>query len=137
MVFVKYFRNQLSMDLYSEIILDHYKNPANKGRLENPSSFAEEDNPLCGDRIRVELQFADGKVSKIAFDGEGCAISQAAVSMLSEKLIGMTANEIKAMDNQEIYDMLGVEISPGRVKCALLGLVTAKKAAILSQNKDD
>lgn len=124
------------MDLYSEIILDHYKNPANKGKLDDPTISAEEDNPLCGDRIKLELKVEDGKVTQIAFDGEGCAISQAAVSMLTEKLIGMTPEEIKAMENQEIYDMLGVEISPGRVKCALLGLVTAKKAAILSQQND-
>ena len=121
------------MDLYSEIILDHYKNPSNKGQLDAPTSEAEEDNPLCGDRIKVQLKITDGKVTKVAFDGEGCAISQAAMSMLSEKLIGMTPAEIKAMENQEIYDMLGVEISPGRVKCALLGLVTSKKAAILSK----
>lgn len=124
------------MDLYSEIILDHYKNPSNKGRLKYPTSSAEEDNPLCGDRIEVQLKIQDGKVAEIAFDGEGCAISQAAISMLSEKLIGMTPEQIKKIDNQEIYDMLGVSISPGRVKCALLGLATAKKAAILSEQND-
>ncbi len=123
------------MDLYSEIILDHYKNPHNYGKLDNPTISATEDNPLCGDDIQIDLKVENDKVTEVGFSGEGCAISQASTSMLSDKLIGMTLDEIKNFPNEEIYKMLGVQISPGRVKCALLGLVTAKKAAILSQIK--
>ena len=120
------------MDLYSEIILDYFKNPVNKGTIEDPSGSANEYNPQCGDKIRVDLLLdKKGRVAKATFSGEGCAISQAATSMLTEKLIGKTPAQIKKIDNEEIYKMLNIPISPGRVKCALLGLVTAKKAAIL------
>lgn len=105
----------------------------NKGTIANPDGTCTEHNPLCGDKIRVDLLInKKGKVSEAKFSGEGCAISQAATSMLTEKLIGKTPSQIKKMDNEEIYKMLNIPISPGRVKCALLGLVTAKKAAILS-----
>jgi len=125
------------MDLYSEIILDYFKNPRNKGPLEDATSSATELNPLCGDKITVHLKAnKEGKIEKISYEGEGCAISQAAISMLTEILAGKTIQETKEIDNQVVYDMLGVQISPGRVKCALLGLVTAKKAAILNQYKD-
>ena len=119
------------MELYSEIILDYFKNPVNKGTIAKPDGTSTEHNPLCGDKIRVDLLLDKGKVSEAKFSGEGCAISQAATSMLTEKLIGKTPAQIKKMDNEEIYKMLNIPISPGRVKCALLGLVTAKKAAIL------
>lgn len=120
------------MDLYSEIILDYFKHPRNKGDLSNPDAQAEEYNPLCGDKIKIALKLKDNKVEKAMYDGQGCAISQAAASMLTEKIIGKTLEEIKNLPNEEIYEMLGVEISAARVKCALLGLVTAKKAAILA-----
>ncbi|MCX6735444.1 MAG: iron-sulfur cluster assembly scaffold protein [Candidatus Peregrinibacteria bacterium] len=121
------------MELYSEIILDYFKNPVNKGIITEPSGTCTEHNPLCGDKIRVDLVLdKKGNVSEAKFSGEGCAISQAATSMLTEKLIGKTPAQIKKIDNEEIYKMLNIPISPGRVKCALLGLVTAKKAAILA-----
>lgn len=123
------------MDIYSEIILDYFKHPHNKGIIKNATSTANEDNPLCGDKIRIDLLFdKKNKVKKATFTGEGCAISQASASMLTEKLIGKTKEKIKNMKNEEIYEMLNIPISPGRVKCALLGLVTAKKAAILAKN---
>lgn len=123
------------MDLYSEIILDYFKNPVNKGTLAHPSGTANEYNPLCGDKIRIDLLLdKKGRVIEAKFSGEGCAISQAATSMLTEKLIGKTPSQIKKIDNEEIYKMLNIPISPGRVKCALLGLVTAKKAAILCKS---
>lgn len=115
------------MDLYSEIILDHYKNPQNYGKLKNPDASATGDNPLCGDKIRIDFIFKNEKVKKVAFSGEGCAISQAATSMLTEKLIGKTKKQIEKISNEDIYKMLGIKISPGRVKCALLGLTTIKK----------
>lgn len=123
------------MDLYSEIILDHFKNPHNKERLKNPSGSAEEHNTSCGDKIQLDLEIdQDGKIIKVGWDGEGCAISQAAASMLSDELIGKNVEKVKDISNDFIFDLLKVEISPGRAKCALLGLVTAKKAAILSKN---
>lgn len=124
------------MDLYTEIILDHYKNPQRHGTLEYPTARVMEYNPLCGDKIQIDLKVGkDGKVEDIVFSGTGCAISQAATSMLMEELLGKTLKEIKKMQNEIIYDMLKVTISPGRVKCALLGLVAAKKAAILAEAK--
>ena len=124
------------MELYSEIILDYYKNPRNKEALSNPTTQAKELNPLCGDKIEFFIiTDKDNKIEKATYQGEGCAISQAATSMLTDHLKGKTLEELEKMDNQEIYDMLGVQISPGRVKCALLGLVAAKKASLLLKHK--
>lgn len=118
------------MDLYSEIILDYYKNPRNKGKLPDAQGHAIEYNPSCGDVIEVFINFDEsGKAKQVNFDGHGCAISQAATSMLTEELIGKSKEEIEKITNQNVYDMLGVPISSGRVKCALLGLVCAKRAA--------
>lgn len=117
------------MDLYSEIILDYYKNPRNKGKQQTPDAHTVEHNPSCGDIIEIFLTFDEqGKVTNATFDGQGCAISQAATSMLTEELIGKTKQEILALDNNFIYDMLGVPVSAGRIKCALLGLVATKNA---------
>lgn len=123
------------MDLYSEIILDYYKNPRNKEQIADATTKAEELNPLCGDKVEFFLKLnSEGKIEKATFLGEGCAISQAATSMLTDHLLGKSLEEVEKMENQEIYDMLGVEISPGRVKCAVLGLVAAKKAALLHKH---
>ncbi len=116
------------MDLYSEIILDYYKHPKNKGDIDNPSYTATEHNPLCGDKIKIDLLIEENTVKKAMFNGEGCAISQAAVSMLTEQLIGKSLEEVKEISNEDIYKMLGVEISPGRVKCALLGIVAVRNS---------
>ncbi len=123
------------MDLYSEIILDYYKHPRNKEEIPNATTKAKELNPLCGDKVEVFLKLnTQGIIEKATFLGEGCAISQAATSMLTDHLLGKSLEEVEKMENQEIYDMLGVEISPGRVKCAILGLVAAKKAALLHKH---
>ncbi len=119
------------MDLYSENILFHYKHPEHYGTLENPTVSVMEYNPLCGDRIQLDIKAEDGKIIDIGFSGSGCAISQAASSMLTEKILGKTWQEIQEMTNEKVFEMLGVPISPARVKCALLALVAAKKAAIL------
>lgn len=116
------------MNLYSEIILDHFKNPKNKGHIPNPSAKAEEYNALCGDKLKISLKIAKGKVTEAKFDGEGCAISQASADMLTGKLIGLTKNQINKLTPKDIYKLLGIEISPGRTKCALLSLETTKKA---------
>ena len=116
------------MDLYAENILDHYRNPQNFGELESATVFAEESNPLCGDKLRFGLRIGDGKVEDIGFTGEGCAISLASSSLLTEKIMGKSLAEIGGLKNEDIYEMLGVEISAARVKCALLGFVCLKKA---------
>lgn len=118
------------MDLYSEIILDYYKHPRNKGPIKSTENKATELNPLCGDKVTIYLKFdKNNKIQKATFEGEGCAISQAATSMLTEILSGKTLEELNKMNQENIFKLLGFKISPGRIKCALLGLETAKKAA--------
>ena len=108
------------MDLYAENIIEHSKNPHNRGRLENPDLVVKEDNPLCGDEILLEMKLKDGKVFEIAFSGNGCAISQAAASMLTDELKGKTLKEAGLITKDEMVKMVGVPLSPSRVKCALL-----------------
>lgn len=115
----------MSDDLYRELILDHYKNPRNHGELEPCDAHAEGQNPLCGDEIAVFVNFgADDRIDAIRFNGRGCAISQAAASMLTELVEGKTAAEAAAMPREELLDELGVPLqrNPARLKCALLGL---------------
>ncbi|MBI4232630.1 SUF system NifU family Fe-S cluster assembly protein [Candidatus Peregrinibacteria bacterium] len=122
----------MSDELYTEIILDYFKNPRNKGEVSDATVSATEHNPLCGDKIRLDLKInpQTNKITEAKFSGEGCAISQATTSMLTEQLIGKTGEEIAKISNEEIFKMLGIQISPGRIKCALLGLITAKKAIL-------
>jgi nitrogen fixation NifU-like protein len=116
-------------DLYREVILDHYRNPRNKGELEHPSHTFQDDNPLCGDRIRIDLMVNDQDViEQVRFNGEGCAISMASASMLSEMLVGKTVEQAKEMGKQDILDALGIELGPVRLKCALLSLKVLKGA---------
>ena len=117
-------------DMYREIILDHYHNPRNK-KLVNPADIEyEEDNPVCGDHIHLTLQLDENKVVKsVGWEGDGCAISQASASMLYETLVGKTLDEIRAIDKDEIMEMLGISLSPVRVKCALLSLKVLKAGA--------
>lgn len=115
--------------LYREAILDHYKHPRYKGHLEAPDFQYHDHNPFCGDEITVELKVKDGIVVDAAFDGHGCAISQATASMLMEEIIGMPVEEIKKMDKEYILELLGIEIGPVRLKCALLPLKVLKAGA--------
>jgi nitrogen fixation NifU-like protein len=118
------------MDIYGEIILDHFKNPRQAGLLKNSDLQAEDFNPLCGDKVKVSLKVDPaGKISKFGFEGDGCAISVASESLLGEKIIGLNLNEVTGMENEEVLKMLGIPISPGRVKCAVLGFSCIKKAA--------
>ncbi|MSP12446.1 MAG: SUF system NifU family Fe-S cluster assembly protein [Chloroflexi bacterium] len=113
-------------DLYRENILDHFRNPRNFGTLEHPDFSHEEHNPLCGDKLRIDLQVDDDRVTAVRFSGKGCAISQASASMLTEMVEGKTLEEVKSIDKQDILDALGIPISYVRIKCALLGLKTLK-----------
>lgn len=110
-------------DMYRELILDHAKHQRNRGLLDPASIDHEEHNPLCGDRLRLTLQVDENNVIKaVGWDGEGCAISQAAASMLGERVLGLTLDEVKAIDKQEVLDMIGIPLTMNRVKCALLSL---------------
>ena len=114
-------------DFYRENILDHYRSPRNKGQLEDPTHTHEEDNPLCGDVIRIDLHVNDQDViDEVRFDGQGCAIRQASASMLTEMIEGKTLEEAKELSKADILEALGIEIGPVRLKCALLSLKVLK-----------
>jgi nitrogen fixation NifU-like protein len=118
-------------DFYKEYILDHYRNPRNFGHLENPTASAEDLNPLCGDKISMELSVgADGKIDDVRFSGKGCAISQASASMLTESIKGKTLEEVAQLSHDVVLENVGIGISPTRMKCAMLGLKVAKSAAL-------
>lgn len=116
-------------DLYRENILDHYRHPRNYGTIEDADISYEDTNPLCGDRVRIDLRVEDGKIADIKFSGRGCAISQASASILTEMVEGADLDEVRRLSAQDILDELGVPISPARVKCALLGLKVLKSGA--------
>ncbi len=116
-------------DMYRDYILDHYKNPRNAGDLPRATHSYHDTNPLCGDEITMYLDVADGRIADIRFEGKGCAISQASASMLTEDVKGKTLDEVRAYDKQQVFDNLGITLSPARVKCALLGLKALKGAA--------
>ena len=108
--------------LYAEDILDHYKHPRNYGQLDHPDIHVEANNPLCGDRLAMDLKVKDGVVEDVAFSGQGCAISQASASMLTEEILGKPLEELAGTTRDDILDMLGVEVSYARMKCATLSL---------------
>lgn len=111
----------MSMD-YREYILEHYRNPRNYGKLDKPDVHAEDANPLCGDQLGMDLTVAGDLVTEVRFQGRGCAISQAAASMLSEMIEGKTVAEVRALGKEDVLEALGVPISPARTKCAFLSL---------------
>jgi nitrogen fixation protein NifU and related proteins len=116
--------------LYREVILDHYKNPRGHGVIEDPDAEAEGQNPLCGDEVSIYVAFGeDGEtIDDVKFSGRGCAISQAATSMLMEMTKGRTAAEVATLDKDELLAEIGVPLTPVRLKCAMLGLTTLKVA---------
>ena len=118
-------------DFYREEILEHYARPHNYGRLENPDISHEENNPLCGDQVRFDIELdGDGqKVKKVRFSGVGCAISKASASMLSDMILGRTLDEIKGLTKEDVLDELGIELGPVRLNCALLPLKVVKVGA--------
>ena len=112
-------------DMYRENILDHGMNPRNTGLLDPATIDFEANNPLCGDRLRLTLRIDESNIiTELAWDGEGCAISQAAASMLGEEILGKSLDEVKQITRDDIFEWLGIPISANRVKCALLGLKT-------------
>lgn len=116
-------------DLYRDEILEHYRQPHNFGTLAEPDAVHEGSNPLCGDRITIQLSLSDdGTVGDVAFQGRGCAISQASASLLTDRIKGRSVAEVEAMTSQDVLDLLGIEISPARLKCALLSLDTVHHA---------
>jgi nitrogen fixation NifU-like protein len=116
--------------LYREYILDHYKRPRNFGELEPRDVEFRDRNPLCGDELGVHIRLDGDRVSELRFHGRGCAISQATASIISEELIGKTVAEIADLDRHFVADEIGIELSPTRLKCGLLGLKVAQGALV-------
>ena len=126
-------------DLYREVIIEHYKNPSYRGQLDpHDFSFADS-NPLCGDHIQIDLRVDEsGKVTEARFQGHGCAISQASADLLLESIIGKSIEDVKKMGKQDILDMLGIDLGPVRLKCALLSLKVLKAGVYgLGEASDD
>jgi len=125
-------------DLYREIIVERYKDPLYRGELDPHDISFEDENPLCGDHIRIDLRVSkDGKITEAAFSGHGCAISQASADLLIESIIGKTVDEVKTMNKQNVLDNLGIELGPVRLKCALLPLKVLKAGVYGVKEADD
>ena len=116
--------------LYREVILDHYKNPRGHGVIDDPDANAEGMNPLCGDEVSIYVRFGEDHetIDEVKFSGRGCAISQAATSMLTEMVEGKTATQVAELDKDELLEEIGIPLTPIRLKCAMLGLTTLKVA---------
>ncbi|HKU58299.1 MAG TPA: SUF system NifU family Fe-S cluster assembly protein [Gaiellaceae bacterium] len=116
--------------MYREVILDHYKNPHGHGLIEPADAHAEGMNPLCGDEVTISVKFADDgeTIDEVGFEGRGCAISQAATSMLTDLVKGRKASEVAALPKEDLLDEIGIPLTPVRIKCAILGLGVLKVA---------
>lgn len=116
-------------DLAREVILDHFKEPRNFGAIEDADISYEDNNPFCGDEIRIDIKLSDGMIEEIKFSGRGCSISMAAASMLTEEVIGERLETIKEFGKEEMLELLGIRLGPVRVKCGLLALKVLKAGA--------
>ncbi len=114
-------------NIYQELILDHYRNPRNHGTLTKPTHTAIALNPSCGDKLQMDIQVKNGIIGEVKFSGVGCAISQASASLLTESIKGKLVVKALAMEPKDILDLLGITLSPSRIKCGLLSLETLKK----------
>lgn len=130
-------------DLYRQLILDHYKNPQNKGKLLNPDVVVDGSNPLCGDDLEIFMKIKNNSLSDISFEGKGCALSIATASILSDEAKNKSLDDIKNLTREDVYALLGIDVSPARNKCVMLSLSTIKKGIlefenkILDKNKDE
>lgn len=125
-------------DFYRDIIIDHYQHPAHRGELQEKDYSFEDENPLCGDFIHVDLLMDENqRVKDAVFSGHGCAISQASADLLLESIHGKTLEEVKLLTKQDVLDLLGIELSPVRLKCALLPLKVVKAAVYRLTEADD
>lgn len=115
------------MSIYEDLIIDHYKNPRNNKLLKKTTSKVDVENPLCGDSLHFEILEKDGKVEDIGFSGEGCAISIASASILSEKAKGQSIQKLRSMKAEDVVGLLGIELTPNRMKCALLSWEALQK----------
>jgi nitrogen fixation NifU-like protein len=121
----------LSDDIYREIILDHYRNPRNKGKIDNPDVVIHDSNPLCGDQIDIYLKVVEGQIKDIKFDGKGCAISQASASMLTEMVMDKPLTTAKDISKDQVLENIGLtNLGPARIKCALLSLKVLKMGMV-------
>ncbi len=118
----------MASDLYREQILDHYGHPRNEGTLDAPDISHERDNPVCGDVIRLDIQLKHGRVSEARFTGQGCVISMAAASMFTEEIQGKSIEELRALEEEDVLEMLGVDLGVSRRNCGLLPLLVLQEA---------
>ena len=122
-------------DLYREYLLDHYKNPHNKGELKNADIKMHDINISCGDEVEMYAKVKDGKIEHIKFDGQGCVICMASASILTDELRGAKLTDVSKMGTDDIIKLIGLNLSPTRIKCAMLPLVTIKKGIIDYESK--
>jgi nitrogen fixation NifU-like protein len=123
--------DKIADELYRQELLDLYRNPTNKGVMLKPDIRTEENNPLCGDQVEISLRLdKNGKVADAMFDGKGCVISMASTSLLLERIKGKTLAEVADISREDLLDMVGISLTPTRVKCAMLPLITVKKGIV-------
>ncbi|MEM0473219.1 MAG: SUF system NifU family Fe-S cluster assembly protein [Candidatus Aenigmatarchaeota archaeon] len=123
-------------EIYTELIMEHYKRPRNFGKISKPDTIYSDANPLCGDEIKVYVRFSGKKINEIKFTGHGCAISQASASLITEFVKGKNFEFVKNLSKDDVLKLLGIELSPMRLKCALLPLKVVKMAVYSHLSKD-